>query len=315
MKDISKEFEELRKENRKLKEENAKLKEEKRKIEKEFEELKARHAATVSNLQKALKIKANKKKQSRPLGAPKGHEPYTRRIPERIDYIKELNPNKCPHCNNRLPAEASEIRSRHVIDIKIVSRTKATKYNIHRKYCKYCKRIVEPEVPNVLPRASFGLNIMLLVMYLRLGLRLPYNKICDYFMNMYNIKINDSEIILILKQLVVAFGEHYQHLEKIVKLARVKYSDTTSWRVNGKNYHAWVFIACGTVLYKIHKHNNHKVALALFGKKQRDTVLVVDRFSAYRTLSEKAGFLLQFCWSHILEDSRELARDFGREGK
>ena len=29
----------------------------------------------------------------------------------------------------------------------------------------------------------------------------------------------------------------------------------------------------------------------------------------------KAGFLLQLCWSHILQDSKELARDFGTEGK
>ncbi|MFH1848887.1 MAG: transposase, partial [archaeon] len=88
-----------------------------------------------------------------------------------------------------------------------------------------------------------------------------------------------------------------------------------SWRVDGKNYFAWVFIAYGTVLYKIRKRNNHKVGLALFGSNQKDKVLVVDRHAAFRTLAEKAGFKLQLCWSHILEDSKELARDFGNEGK
>lgn len=286
-----------------------------KKTQKKFEEFKAQYSKTVANLQKALKIKPDKKASPRPLGAPKGHIGYTRRVPERVDCIKSCLLKKCPHCNTRLLGETQEIRSRHVTDIKLVSRAKTTRYEIHRKYCTKCKKIVEPVVPNVLPHARFGLNLMLLVMYLKLGLRLPGNKICAYFMDLYNLKISEGEIVHILKQLVVAFGDYYTYLEKAVKLARVKHSDTTSWRINGKNYHAWVFIASGVVLYKIRKRNNHKVALALFGKNQSDKVLVVDRFSAFRTLAEKTGFLLQLCWSHILQDAKELQRDFGAEGK
>lgn len=304
------EAEKLKERIKELEEENQRLK----KIEKEFEEFKAKHAITVENLRKAMNIKPSSKKKPKPLGAPKGHKGYTRHIPERVDHIKSLIPKRCPHCNTKL-GETQEVRSRHVTDIKLISRVKNTKYEIHRKYCPKCKKLVEAKVPNALPHARFGLNFMLLVMYLKLGLRLPCNKICDYFMTMYNLKICEGEIIHILKQLVLAFGDYYAHLEKIVKLARVKYSDTTSWRVDGKNYFAWVFIACGIVLYKIRKRNNHKVPLTMFGKKQENIVLVVDRHSAFRTLAEKAGFSLQLCWSHILEDSKELAREFGANGR
>lgn len=293
-----------------LERENERLK----KVEKEFEEFKTQHAKTVANLQKAMKIKPNSKKKSKPIGAPIGHTGYTRHIPERIDNIRTLNPCKCPHCNTKL-GRTQEIRSRHVTDVKLISKTKTTRYDIHRKYCPTCKKLVEAEAPNTLPYARFGLNLMLLVMYLKLGLRLPGNKICAYFMDLHNLKISEGEIVHILKQLVVAFGDYYQYLEKAVKLSRVKHSDTTSWRINGKNYHVWAFIASGIVIYKIRKRNNHKVALALFGRKQSDKVLVVDRFSAFRTLAEKAGFSLQLCWSHILQDAKELDRDFGAEGK
>lgn len=285
-----------------------------KKIEKEFEEFKAQHALTVSNLRKALHIKENKKTEPKHLGAPKGHKGYARHIPERIDYIVEKKTKRCPHCNTILTGKTQEIRSRHVTDIKIISKMTNTRYDIHRKYCPICKKLVEEPVLNALPNARFGLNLMLLVMYLKLGLRLPCNKICDYFMQLFTLKISEGEIIGILKQLAAAFGDYYIYLEKIVKLARVKHSDTTSWRVNGKNYFAWVFIACGTVLYKIRKRNNHKVGLAFLGK-QTGNILVVDRHSAYRTLAEKAGFLLQLCWSHILEDSKELAKNFDSEGR
>jgi len=101
----------------------------------------------------------------------------------------------------------------------------------------------------------------------------------------------------------------------MVKIARVKHTDSTSWRVDGKNYFAWVFIAAGVVLYKIRKRNNSRVPLSVFGTKQKGMVLVIDRHSALRALAEKAGFLLQLCWSHILDDSKSLAKNFGANGK
>lgn len=280
---------------------------------KEFEEFKSKHALTVSNLRKALRVKASSKKIAKPVGALKGHKGYARHIPDRIDKVKELNPKLCPHCNTKL-GETQEIRSRHITDIKLTSKVKTTRFDIHRKYCPNCKKLVEPEVKEALPHARFGLNLMLLVMYLRLGLRLPCNKVCNYFMDMFGLKISEGEIIGILKQLVVAFGDYYAHLEKLVKLARIKHSDTTSWRINGKNYVAWVFIAFGVVLYKIRKSNCHKVGL-VFLKKQIGKILVVDRHCAFRLLAKKAGFLLQLCWSHILQDSKQLAEEFGTEGK
>jgi len=283
------------------------------KTKKEFEEFKSLHATTVDNLKQALKIKANSKIVSRPLGAPVGHKGYSRHVPERIDCVKEVGLKKCPHCNGFL-GEIQEVRSRYVTDIKLKLDVVNTQYNIHRKYCCKCKKIVEPEVPNVLPHARFGLNLMLLVMYLKLGLRLPNKKVCDYFITMYDLQISDGEISIILKQLAREFADYYIYLEKLLKLSRVKHTDSTGWRVNGKNYFAWVFISYGIVIYKISKRNNHKVALTLLGK-QKNKILVVDRHLAFRTLAEKSGFLLQLCWSHILADTKDLKKNFGSEGK
>lgn len=314
IKDLEEALEKERKAHEKTKKEHEHTKKEFEKVENEFEEFKAKHAQTVAELRKALRIKADKKSSGKPVGAQNGHKAYTRRIPERVDFIEEHNPSRCRHCRTKL-GETQEVRQRYVTDIKIVVKVKNTQHNIHRKYCPTCKKIVEPEVPNVLPRARFGLNLMLLVMYLRLGLRLPGNKVCEFLLTMYDLKMSEGEVVHILKQLVIAFGPYYSHLESMVKIARVKYTDSTGWRVNGQKYFAWVFIASGIVLYKIRKRNNHKVALALFGKKQKGITLVVDRHSAFRTLAEKAGFLLQLCWSHILEDSKILAKNFGAEGR
>jgi hypothetical protein len=268
----------------------------------------------VSELRQALKIKPDSKKRGNPLGAPKGHIGYSRRIPERIDRIKRREVNRCPHCNGKLSI-TQEIKHRYVTDVALTSKVINTRYDIHRKYCTNCKKLVEPSIPEALPHARFGLNLMLLVMYLKLGLMLSNSKVCDFFVTMYNLSISDGEISNILRQLVIAFGDYYIYLEKIVKFARVKHTDSTSWRINGKNYFVWVFVACGRVLYKICKHNNSKSPLTVFGTMQKGNTLVIDRHSALRALAKKAGFLIQYCWSHILSDSKKLAESFGHEGK
>lgn len=314
---LKKKIKDLEEEVDRLKKVEKELEDTKREFEntkKEYEKFKALHSHTVGELHKALKIKPDKIKSGVPLGAPKGHKGYSRHIPERIDQVKELNPSNCYTCGTKL-SDTQEIRERYVADIKLVLKVKNTLYKIHRKYCTGCKKLVEQQVPNVLPHARFGLNLMLFVMYLKLGLALPGNKVCELLNTMYNLTISESEIVVILRQLANYFGDYYSYLEKLVKLARVKHSDTTGWRVDGKNYFAWTFIATGIVLYKIRKRNNAKVAISFFGHDQKNKILVVDRHSTFRSLIEKLGFLLQLCWSHILQDTKELSRDFGAEGK
>lgn len=314
IKKLEDENEKLKQEKHKIEDEKHKIEDEKRKLEKEFEEFKAQHIVTVNNLREAMKIKADFHKKKKHLGAPKGHRGYSRHVPERIDCIQELKISKCPDCNTKL-GNTQEVRTRCITDIKLINTYENTQYNIHRKYCPKCKKIVEPEVPNTLPHARFGLNLMLFIMYLKIGLRLPCNKICDYFRNCYELSISSGEITNILQMLTRGFGDYYIYLEKIVKLAKVKHTDSTSWRINGKNYFAWAFVTCGVVIYKIKKRNNSKVPISIFGIKQEGNYLVIDRHSALRALAEKCGFLLQLCWSHILSDSKELSEAFGKEGK
>ena len=313
-KTLEQENEELKEENQKLKEQIKKIKKEFEETKKDFEEFKSKHAQTVDELQKFLNIKPNIVSKPKPLGAQKGHVAYVRKIPERVDYIRTLTLKKCPHCKTKL-REMQATRRRYVTDVKITATAKTFRYDIGRYYCTLCKKLVEAQVPNVLPHAKFGLNLMLLVMYLRLGLRLPVDKIRSYFMDVHQLHISKGEIICIMKQLVLAFGDYYGWLEKVVKFSRVKHTDTTSWRINGKNYYAWVFVAFGVVLYKIRKHNNTKSAITVLGNKQNGMTLVIDRFSALRALAKKAGFYVQYCWAHILDDSKDLAKNFGAEGK
>ena len=89
----------LEEENKRLKKENARLKKEKESIEqkfeetkKEFEEFKAKHAGTVQNLHKALKIKPDLPESRNPIGAKPRHKGHGRKKPAHVDREEPLPP-------------------------------------------------------------------------------------------------------------------------------------------------------------------------------------------------------------------------------
>ena len=209
-----KRIKELEKALRKERESHEKTKEDLENTRKEFEEFKAKHAITVENLKKAMKIKANTKKKPKPAGANKGHVAYTRHIPERIDNIRSHIPSRCPHCSTRLTGKPKNKRSRHITEIKLISKAKTTRHDIYRKYCPKCRKYVEGQVREALPHANLGINLMLLIMYLKLGLRIPCEKICDLLLTQYGVKLSKGGVVGVLKQLAREFGDYYAYLGK-----------------------------------------------------------------------------------------------------
>lgn len=287
------------------------------KLEKELEETKEalkkalqRIEELESKLQEKDKpdfIKDPVKTKPKKTGQKNGHEGYTRHIPERIDEIKELKISRCPYCNTKL-SKTQETRERYVTDIPEV-RTINTKYIIHRKYCKKCKSIVEAEVKNALPNARFGLRLMLLIMFLKLGLRIPSKKVIELMKVQYALIISDGEIYKILEQLSTAFGSYHEELKRKMIKSAVKHIDETGWRVDGKNYWLWHFINKEIALYSVKKKRNSDVPIKLLGN-QEGKIVVSDRFNAYSQLAKKSGCLQQVCWSHLLRNSKDLAEHY-----
>ena len=237
-------------------------------------------------------------------GQKEGHEGYTRHIPERVDFIKKASIKICPHCEGKL-SNVQEIRTRYVEDIPEV-RTVITRYEIERRYCKHCKKIVEAEVKDALPNARFGLRSMLFIAFLKLGMRMPSKKILELMRTTYNLRISDGEIYKILEQLSQAFGPHYKELEKKIRDAAVKHIDETSWRIDGQNNWLWIFINKEIALYVVKEHRSSKIPIKILGD-QEGKIVNSDRHSAYAQLCKVTNCKQQICWAHILRNSEDLA--------
>jgi len=238
-------------------------------------------------------------------GQKEGHVGYSRHIPERIDEIKPLDSEECKNCGGELSG-IQNVRARTVTDIEI--KVKNTQYIIHGRYCKNCGRIVEPDVSDALPNARFSLKLMLLVMFMKIGVRIPSNKIVE-FLGILGLEISDGEIYNILNQLKDSFGDYYETLVKKMIEAAIKHIDETGWRINGKNCWMWIFINKEIALYFIREKRNSDVPVSILGN-QKDKFITTDRHSAYNVLVEKTGCLQQVCWTHLLRNSKDLAEHY-----
>jgi ribosomal protein L34E/transposase-like protein len=250
-------------------------------------------------------VKEEVKQEPKQSGQKEGHVGYSRYIPERIDYVKEHNPDKCPKCNRKLSG-IQDIRERVITDaeVKIVN----TKHIIYRKYCNNCAKIVEEPIKDALPNARFSLRLMLLIMFMKIGIRIPSNKIIE-FLGILGLKISDGEIYNILAQLKNAFGDYYKILVKKIQEAAAKHIDETGWRINGINNWLWIFINKEVALYVVEKQRSSAVPKKVLGS-QRGKVVTTDRHSAYNILVEETGCLQQVCWTHLLRNSKDLAEHY-----
>jgi len=311
MDEKDKKIKELKETLEKEKERYNKLEKEFKKTKHEFEEYKTQYPAIGQKKELPSFVKEDIKHLKKIPGQKKNHKGYSRRIPERIDFIKPLKLDICPDCGTEL-SETQEVRKRTIIDIPLTSKTINTQYEVHRKYCCKCKKLVEPEVPNALSNSPFGLNLMLFVVFLKTNMALPYNKIQQLLLIMYDLQISEGGLVNILFQVKKEFGEYYQTLEKKMRRVRTKHSDESGWRIDGINHNIWLFITKEIALYKIRKSRGSEVP-AEFLRKQKNKVITCDGFSAYNKLKKLTGCLIQLCWFHILKNSRKHKKNYPEE--
>ncbi len=165
-------------------------------------------------------------------------------------------------------------------------------YKIERMYCRHCKRTFEPDVPNALPGSRLSLRTMLIVSYLKIGMRMSIENVSTTMKEMFGITISEGEIQDILYQLSDALGKEYLNLLDDIRRAQSRHMDTTTFRENGVNRALWVFITKGEAIFHTAISNNHEVALEILG--EHSGTDIHDRYSAFDTLASKTGNTQQY---------------------
>ena len=213
--------------------------------------------------------------------------------PDHVDKTTAATISRCPDCSGKL-SKTVEVRDRYVEDIQPV-RSKVTKYRIHRKYCKTCRKIVEPKITGAFPNFRFGLALCLYIVALKIGLSMPIRRIREILRLTYQIHISSSEIQNIIDKVAEEFAPEYEKMAKALKKMKRIYADETSWYINGKLVWLWIFINETIAFYHIQNSRGKKVPAKIL-RGFRGT-LISDFYSAYTQ-----GRISQKCLVHLLRD-------------
>lgn len=268
-------IEELEKENKKLKAENA--------------ELKARLGMNSSNsslppssdkfVKKKERNRSLRKKSGKASGGQIGHKGFTLEKVNNPDFVVELPHDICPHCAASLKdIKTDEIKTRQVFDIPEI-KINVTEYQAHLKICPHCRKKSISQFPeNVTHSAQYGPNIKGLILNLNVYHCLPYRRITELLIDVFNLKISEGTIANTLIKAHSALEKTDNFFKEQLAKAKIAHADETGTKVNGIN--RW-----------IHSFSNDKFTV-LTSHRSRGKKAIIEA----GILPNFHGILTHDCW-------------------
>ena len=241
--------------------------------------------------------KANTSKRHRKPGARSGHQGVRRERPTKIDERKTHRLKCCPHCEGKLQ-RCQRSRTRIIEDIPEVIEPVVTEHTIHRDYCPKCKKHVEPVVPDAMPQATLGHQVIALTSWFHYGLGLTIDQVVDILGYHLQTKLTSGGLVDAWRRLAEVLKAWYQQIGEDAKASAHLHADETGWRVNGRTHWLWCFTNDRNCYYMIDRSRGSP-ALQQFFTEEFEGVLITDFWSAYQSVCAEDR---QYCLVHLLRE-------------
>ena len=241
--------------------------------------------------------KANTSRRRKKPGAKEGHPGHRRGKPERIDQHKTHRLECCPHCDGPVQ-RCQRKRTRTIEDIPEEIQPVVTEHTIWRDYCPKCKKHVEPVVPDAMPGATLGHQVIGLTSWLHYGLGVTIDQIIDILSYHLQTELTPGGLINAWQRLSEILLEWYEQIAREAKNSAYLHADETGWRINGQGCWLWCFANERNCYYMI-EYCRGKPVLQKFFTEAFDGVLITDFWAAYDSVEAADR---QKCLPHLLRD-------------
>jgi transposase len=175
--------------------------------------------------------------------------------------------------------------------------------------------ITAPSPAKLIPKGAYGDSVWIQVLLDKFLFYRPTFRLLES-LKLLGVEISQGTITGGLKRLASLFKPVYHVCVGKSQQEQHWHADETRWlvfeEVEGKvgyRWYVWVFKSVSTVVYILDQSRSSSVPKTHL-KHVRDSLLSVDRYSAYKSLAkEKDGSLrLSYCWSHVRRDFLSLAK-------
>jgi transposase len=233
-------------------------------------------------------------------GAKAGHVGHGRQAlgPEEADRAEVIEVgDTCPCCGGTL--ENKGVRSRTVVDAQPLKKETVV-YDLERRWCPRCRKSFQARAPGVLPKSLYSNQLITHVAMQHYIYGVPLGRLEA------QLGIGSGSLIAPLHRTAHLLQPVMDKLIEEYRQALVKHADETSWRRDGHGGYAWLFCTLLTTLFRFRKTRSASVAKEVFGEDPLPGDLVVDRYHAYN----KAPCRLQYCYSHLNREVKDLKKEF-----
>ncbi len=118
----------------------------------------------------------------------------------------------CPDCGTRVK-RCQETRTRFTENIPDIQ-PETTKHTIHRDWCPKCEKLVEPVVPEALPRSTLGNRVLVLSAWLHYALGNTLSQIVEVFNFHLQMKITPGGLMQMWYRLQAILYPWYEHRQE-----------------------------------------------------------------------------------------------------
>jgi transposase len=278
---------------------------------------------------KTEKSTAQSEQQSKPPESKRarGQQPGSRghgrvdfsHLPERED-VRELSEVQrcCPNCG-KVAAEFDPSEDSEVIEIEVKAYRRVIRRKRYRPSCDcaYLPGIMTAPVPaRLIPKGILGISVWVEILLAKYLYAQPTNRLLRSWTSL-ELPLPQGTVIGGLKKLAPVFTPVLKALQVRQLTEGLCHADETGWRVFeqladkvGYRWYLWVFRSASVMVYVMAPGRGTKVPLEYFSKLLVQTVVVCDRYAAYKKLARMIGLILAFCWAHVRRDFITLARGY-----
>ena len=285
----------------------------------------ARLRATGAVLSKALFGRKSEKQETPRSGRPRGQQRgapghgHTQR-PGLEERTEEHNPPEdervCSCCGKSYATIGAEISPLVEIDVKAYKRV--IRRPRWRRTCDCAsspREVSAPPAPRLFRNTPYGVSVWACVLFERHACYRPLKRVAAWLSDR-GLPISPGTLADGMLRFVPLFEPVADAILAHQNTAALRHADETGWRVQalretGRSSRAWLWtsVSSDAVYFHIDPSRSAEAAEKLFAEAVLDTVIVCDRYSAYKKLERLRGgkVTLAWCWSHQRRDFIECA--------
>ena len=217
----------------------------------------------------------------------------------------------CASCGQPYAANGAEVST--IIEIEVSAHKRVIHRTRWRRRCGCASSPVEvsaPPAPRLFAGTSFGTSVWARFLFERYACFRPLRRVAAWLSDQ-GLPVSAGTLAGSTHRFAPLFEPPAAAILARQNEAALRHGDETTWRIQslreqGRSGRAWLWtsVSADSVYFHVDSSRSAEVAMKLFGAAGRHTVLVCDRYSAYKKLAREldGSVILGYCWSHARRD-------------